>query len=304
MRKRPSRLLRARMALAVLRENLRKSGNARRLQDHRRRLRGELPAPGGPGVVFAACDDAYYARFATDFLFSAEDTGYAHRIHLHLYDPSARTLAHIGALRRGLRHTQLTYSWEDNRYERYGIDNVIYFAAARFIMIHHLLQECRSPILGVDIDGFIHRPLDGAFDLIGEADVTFHFRFGERRVWRRILAAAVGFNHTPEGLRFCERAARSILASLRLHPDFHTDQTILYHAYRFARRWLPAIRWQHLPLSLVDYDFQDDSFIWTAKGPRKEDASFMRVIGELQSKHAPEYGALPRLGPAESQAAP
>jgi len=304
MRKRPSRLLRARMALAVLRENLLISGNADRIQDHRARLQGELPAAGGEGVVFAACDDGYYARFATDFLFSAEDTGHPHRIHIHLYAPSAQTLAHIAALRDSLRHTQLTYSWEDDGYERYGIDSVIYFAAARFIMIHHLLQECRCPILGVDIDGFVHRPLDGAFDLIGQADVTFHFRFGERRVWRRILAAAVGFNHTPEGLRFCERAARCIQASLRLHPDFHTDQTILYHAYRFARRWLPSIRWQHLPLSLVDYDFQDDSFIWTAKGPRKEDASFMRVIGELQSKHAPEYGALPRLGPAESRAAP
>ena len=292
------------MALAVLRENLLASGNAGRIRDHRARLRGDLPAPGGEGIVFAACDDGYYARFATDFLFSAEDTGHRHRIHLHLYAPSAQTLAHVAALRQGLQHTQLTYSWEDEGYRRYGIDDVIYFAAARFIMIHHLLQACRCPVLGVDIDGFIHRPLDGAFDLIGQADVTLHFRSEERRVWRRILAAAVGLNPTEAGLLFCERAARCIQASLRLRPDFHTDQTVLYHMYRFARRWLPLIRWQHLPLSLVDYDFGDDSFIWTAKGPRKDDASFVRVIGELQSRHAPEYGALPRLGPAKPQTAP
>jgi hypothetical protein len=303
-----SRLLTLRMRLAVLREALWNSGNARRLREHRARIQGELPLPdetgAGPGIVFVACDDVYYARFAADFLFSAEDTGHAHRIHIHLYAPSAQTLAHIDALRRNLQHTRLTCSWEDDGYKSYGIDETIYFAAARFIMIHHLLQASRSPILACDIDGFIHRPLDEAFTLISGADVTFHFRLGERRIWRRILAAAVGIAPTVQGLRFAERMALCIQASLLRRPDFHTDQTILYFLYRFARRWWRGIRWQHLPLSLVDYDFRDDSFIWTAKGPRKEDASFVRVVGNLQSKYAPEYGALPRLERRETQAVP
>lgn len=295
MRSRPSRSLRTRLQWTVLRENLRRRGCEDMVRDHRAALKGELPPPTGEGVLFAACDDGYYARFAADLVFSAEATGHSHRVHIHLYNPSPETLAHAGVLRKSLVHTRLTCSWEGTEYERFDIDPVIYFAATRFIMTQHLLEASQSPVLSVDIDGFVHRPLGEAFDLVRAADATFHFRLTERRIWRRILAAAVGFNYSPAALAFCRRTARATMASYRQRPDFHTDQIVLYHMYRFARRWLPGIHWQHLPLGLVDYDFRDDSFIWTAKGARKDDATFVRIIGDLQERFSDQYDALPPL---------
>ena len=68
-----------RIYLAVFSETVLKTASLRRLREHRSRLMGRLPGPGTPGIVLCACDEIYYARFATDLVLSAEATGQRHR---------------------------------------------------------------------------------------------------------------------------------------------------------------------------------------------------------------------------------
>jgi hypothetical protein len=295
MRGRLSRASLARIHLAVLRENLVETRNKKRVKAHRARVIGNTPDPESEGVVFCACDDQYYARFGPDLALSAEATGHRHRIHIHLYAPSLRTLEHIDALRRSLDGTLLSYTWEDDGYRRYGVHPEIYFAAARFLMLHHLLLACRAPILCLDIDALIHRPLADAFATIRGADVSLYLRPEERRRWRRVLAAAVGVSFTKPSLGYCERTAHAIEAVLRQHPVYHIDQSVLYDTYMIRRQMKRRTRWQTLSPRFADYDFDDESFVWTAKGDRKEHARFVEATVAIRHRYADLYRALPRL---------
>ena len=175
------------------------------------------------------------------------------------------------------------------------MDAPIYYTSGRYLVMHHLLAESGAPVLCVDIDGLIRRPLHRAFEQIGSADLTIHFRLHRKEPWRRVLAAAIGVNPTPAGLRFCERMASSIEAVLRQRPVYHIDQTILYYAYSIRRRLGHGVRWQNLPLTWVDYEFSDDSLIWTAKAARKQDSRFQGAIASLEAQYEALYRALPEL---------
>src|SRR5690606_17799064 len=118
----------------------------------------------------------------------------------------------------------------------------------------------------------------------------------ERRRWRRVLAAAVGVAFTKPALGFCERTAHAIEAALRQGPGYHVDQSVLYYGWRIRRRLKRRTRWQALPPAFADYDFGEDSFVWTAKGDRKTDPRFVAAVDELHRRHAGILAALPPLG--------
>jgi hypothetical protein len=284
--KRLSRLFLRRLSYFILLENLIDTQSKGAVKDYRLRIRGNTPDMGAPGIVFCGCDDGYYRKFAPSFLLSAENLGEPLHIHLHLCGPSQETLDHIDRMRRSLAHVRLSFTWEDDSYRKLSLPKPIYFSAARFLVLHHLLLACRAPILCVDIDGIIHRPLGNVFKMIERADVTLHFRLGERRVWRRVMAGAVGISHTKEALGFCEKLAAGIWKALHMRPTDHIDQPVIYYLYAIRRLLKPRIRWQHMPIDLVDVEFGEDSVIWSAKGARKEDAVFARAASALEAQYA------------------
>jgi hypothetical protein len=283
--KRLSRGFLKRLSFTVLLQNLVDTKAREAVKAYRLRIRGNTPDMGAPGIVFCGCDDGYYKKFAPSFLLSAEKLEEPLHIHVHLYGPSQDTLDHIDRMRRTLRHVALSFTWEDDSYKALSLPKPIYFSAARFLVLHHLLLACRAPILCVDIDGIIHRPLTDVFKMIERADVTLHFRLGERRVWRRVMAGAVGVSHTRESLGFCEKLASGIWSALHMRPSDHIDQPVIYYLYTI-RRWLKRrIRWQHMPAHLVDVEFSEDSVIWSAKGARKEDAVFAQAASQLEAQY-------------------
>jgi hypothetical protein len=241
---------------------------------------------GTPGVLFCGCDDVYYRKFASSFLLSAERLPEATHIHIHLYGPTQETLDHIDGMRRSLSRVKLSFTWEDESFRRLLLPGPVYFSAARFLVLHHLLLACKAPILCVDIDGIIRRPLGQVFGMIERSDVTLHFRLGERRVWRRVMAGAVGIRHSKEAIGFCEKLASAVWRALHMRPTDHIDQPVIYYLYVIRRKLKPRIRWQHMPAGLVDVEFDDDSFIWSAKGALKEGATFTRAALALEARDA------------------
>ncbi|KGM35981.1 hypothetical protein P409_01365 [Inquilinus limosus MP06] len=256
------------------------------VKNYRLSIRGNTPDMGTPGVLFCGCDDGYYRKFASSFLLSAEKLAEPLHIHIHLYGPCQETLDHIDRMRRSLDHVRLSFTWEDESYRRLSLPGPVYFSAARFLVLHHLLLACKAPILCVDIDGIVRRPLDEVFRMIERADVTLHFRLGERRVWRRVMAGAVGVSHSKAALGFCEKLANAIWRALHMRPTDHVDQPVIYYLYVIRRRLKRRIRWQHMPAGVVDVAFGDDSFIWSAKGALKEGVVFSRATSALEATYA------------------
>ena len=284
--KRLSRWFLRRLSYSVLLENLIETRARSAVKDYRLTIRGNTPDMGTPGVLFCGCDDGYYRKFASSFLLSAEKLAEPLHIHIHLYGPCQETLDHIDRMRRSLGHVRLSFTSEDDSYRWLSLPGPVSFSAARFLVLHHLLLACKAPILCVDIDGIVRRPLDQVFQMIERADVTLHFRLGERRVWRRIMAGAVGVNHSKESLGFCEKLASAVWQALHMRPSDHVDQPVIYYLYVIRRRLKPRIRWQHMPAGVVDIAFGDDSFIWSAKGALKEGPVFSRETSALEANYA------------------
>ncbi|WP_152613187.1 hypothetical protein [Inquilinus limosus] len=284
--KRLSRWFLRRLSCSVLLENLADTRAKSAVKNYRLSIRGNTPDMGTPGVLFCGCDDGYYRKFASSFLLSAEKLAEPLHIHIHLYGPCQETLDHIDRMRRSLDHVRLSFTWEDESYRRLSLPGPVYFSAARFLVLHHLLLACKAPILCVDIDGIVRRPLDEVFRMIERADVTLHFRLGERRVWRRVMAGAVGVSHSKAALGFCEKLANAIWRALHMRPTDHVDQPVIYYLYVIRRRLKRRIRWQHMPAGVVDVAFGDDSFIWSAKGALKEGVVFSRATSALEATYA------------------
>lgn len=273
-----------RLFFSIVTENLWETRAKGYVKDYRLRIRGNTPDMGLPGIVFSGCDDVYYQKFAAAFLLSAERIGEPLHIHLHFYGPSQATLDHIDQMRRTLGHVALSFTWEDDSYKRLALAEPVYFSAARFLVLHHLLLACRAPVLCVDIDSIVHRPLSDVFPMLERADVTLHFCLAEPQLEQRVMGAAVGMNHTKEALGFCERLAASAWRGTRLQPLDHFDQALLYGMYIVRRRLKRRIRWQQMPSGYLDRDFGEDSSIWAAGGRQLEGGMFARAALAIEQQ--------------------
>jgi hypothetical protein len=109
-------------------------------------------------------------------------------------------------------------------------------------------------------------------------------------------AAVLGVNNTGSSLRFFERLAGSIRKALGLDVDFYVDQILLYYGYRAQRILRFWTRWRDLPKRFIDFDFDDASVIWTAKGGRKDYPAFSQRVAALERKYAGLCATLPPLG--------
>ena len=68
----------------------------------------EKPAP----LVFAACDDRYFHRFAIPLVRSIEANAPGHDVHLHVMAPLEKFAREADALSSSLAATDLTLTWE------------------------------------------------------------------------------------------------------------------------------------------------------------------------------------------------
>lgn len=256
-----------RLWLLVLSKNLLNKRVGHAVKDYRRRIRGNTPDMGLPGIVFCGCDDVDYKKNARNFLLSAEELSESLNIHLHLYGPSQEVLDDIDEIRRTLRFVALSFTWEDDSYRKLSLPEPVYCSGARFIVLHHLLLACLAPILCIDIGSIVHRSLGNSFELIGKADVTLEIGLGGRRQ----TASAVAVSHTKEALGFCEKLAASIWAALQMRPGDRIDQPILHYLHVIRRRIKRRIRWQQMPAHLVDHECGDGSVIWLPMGARRDE---------------------------------
>jgi hypothetical protein len=254
----------ARIRIARLAHKMAATANGGQAQPIPLELIGALPAREESGIILAACNIHYYWRFAITLVLSMERHAVPQRMHLHLCEPDRGTLRHVDRLSRQLGHVRLSWTADDGKLAQAVPSRDVYYSAARFLVAPQVLQATKAPLLCIDADAIAMKPIWPEFEAARQdADILL---FQQRsKVVRKVFPGAVGINPTPEGLRFAKTLARSLAAVLATSPTDHFDQlTLRYLLSGLERR--SAIAVKHMPLSLMDYRFNDGSAVWMPKG--------------------------------------
>jgi hypothetical protein len=241
--------------------------------------------------IYAACDVEYFNDFGPALINSVlKNTTFG--IHLHLYNPTPDQIKYC----RSIDRVSITYEiapieifdvaadrWKtvpDNpeladRRRRIitamgkGKDSSIqqriqrtYFASARFIRLQQLIRP-NTRMFAIDVDAIVRRPLP---DLDNSRDFYIHYISGRKS---RYLAGGLYLTGNSNGYNFLTEYAdvlKTNIANDNLY--WGIDQDVLTSL-------VPKYHWSDLPMEYIDWEMQDCSHIWTAKGTRKDLAIFV-----------------------------
>jgi len=262
---------------------------------HVARIKGVFPRENANGVIFFACNDPFMERFGYSLILSCYENARQCGVHVHLYEPSADILRHLAALRENLRDLKLSYTYE------YDIDfgklpeHGIYYTAFRFVTVKKIIEESKSLIVCLDADSLLMHSLQPVIADARQYDVGLYCRLKKRRFNKKIAAFCVIFNHTQKSLAFINFFAGIAIKFQQKYPTIRThfwfDQSGLYFSYLFSKL-KDRLSFYTIGKSVVDYEFSDQAYIWTAKGKRKKDEVFLQESRRIRDKYATVLGSV------------
>jgi hypothetical protein len=231
--------------------------------------------------IYGACDEKYFDEFGKTLINSIQKNS-NNNIHLHLFNPRADQLDFC-------QNKNVSYSYEyvspelfqsaadkwsmplTNNFdierkkrilksmEKGGDTTVVeriqktYFACARFIRLAELLNDGQS-VFSIDVDAIVRKKIP---TLVAGPDLYI-------RKNRQFLAGGVYLTGSTGSKTFLEQY--STLLSKNLTEDkiyWSLDQDILDAI-------VGRFKYTELPMSYIDWEMKDLSYIWTAKGTRKD----------------------------------
>ena len=231
-------------------------------------------------VVFAACDDGYFDRFAQHLALSSAARSPGSRVHLHLYEPSPSCLDQANAIiaRCGDR---LTVSHEGPTRNPFGRPMSFYFAAGRFAVASRMRKEIAAPIMMVDADGLVANDLLDGFADLQQSQSGFILQPENEALYRKILASAIYLGTTGSAVQeFFTRLADGIGIALAMGGRYHVDQIGIHYALEYCHRHRCGPRIDPLGLEWSDYRFRPQSLIWSTKGARK--GRYEELLAEVE----------------------
>ena len=241
--------------------------------------------------IYAACDTAYFAEFGRCIIRSIQKNSNV-GIHIHLYNPTDDQIEFC-SLQENVsftyEHVPLDFFTEASqrwatvptdpvqliRYNRTlnamskSNDKSIqermqrtYYACARFIRLHEITTPGNS-MLAIDADAIVRSaipPLPLTHDL-------YIHRITKKDP--RFLAGGIYLTGNAGGYSFLSEYAKTLKQHIESNNLYWSvDQDVLEPI-------VPKYNFGSLPMSYIDWSMQPGSYIWTAKGKRKELAVFI-----------------------------
>lgn len=236
--------------------------------------------------IYTACDTNYFNEFGPTIIRSIKENSEM-GIHIHLYNPTPQQVSyclneervsitwesvplkrfkkaaerwdpepteHNEALKYKRTITAMSKSDDKNIQERM---QRTYYACARFIRLAKLIKP-EHCVLAIDSDAIVRKDIPL---LPATKDFYIHHITGKKA---RFLAGGMYFSGTTEGYEFLQKYAE--LLELHIYKNsihWGLDQDVLDVI-------VPKYNFGQLPISYIDWNMQKDSYIWTAKGTRKE----------------------------------
>ena len=246
--------------------------------------------------IYAACDQVYFAEFAPAFIGSIR-ANTTHNIHLHLFNPTAEQISYCQ--RRGVGVTwehahqplfaKSAERWQTvptgepalTQYNRThtamgkgGDASIVermqktYYACARFVRLSEFGSS--QSVLAIDIDAVVRRPVP---TLDSGKDFFIHYISGRRA---RYLAGGIWLNSRVQSANFLKEYAGQLRNYIEQdYLYWSLDQDVLDTV-------VPRFQYGQLPPEYIDWNMNANSYIWTAKGTRKE----LDVFVNEQQKYA------------------
>lgn len=241
--------------------------------------------------VYTACDTDYFDQFGQSIIRSIQRNSDA-GIHIHLYNPRPDQIDFC----QNQNRVSITYEhvpigqfdsiaqkWAvppnnepgATQYKRTlnamskGNDRDIqhrmqktYYACARFVRLAELVKP-RVPVLAIDSDAIVRNPIPR---LPLDHDLYIHYIAKKDP---RFLAGGIYLTGSPGSVQFIKEYAAALANTIQNdHLYWSIDQDLLNVI-------VPKYRHKQLPYEYIDWEMRDNSYIWTAKGKRKDLAVFI-----------------------------
>jgi len=247
-------------------------------------LLGNLDQPSF--FIYVACDCDYFTEFGPALIRSVlKNTKFG--VHLHLYNPTPEQISYCRSTERvSITYEHVSLELFNTASEKWatvptdpeladrrkriltamtkGRDTSIqqriqrtYFASARFIRLQQLIQPT-TRLLAIDIDAVVRRSFP---ELDNSKDFYIHYISGRKA---RFLAGGLYLTGNTQGYAFLKQYAAVLKNNIELdNLHWGIDHDVLTDL-------VPQYRWENLPAEYIDWNMQPSSYIWTAKGTRKD----------------------------------
>lgn len=214
--------------------------------------RVEVDAEPGPAaaqrVIVISCNPPYARKYAAPFLRS-----YAARactgdlLHLHIPDPDLTIVDEMVEVADHAGLDRITITSETSPFPDHEVQQRrAYYACARLLHLPYWLELYQVPILLLDVDFIVERPLDVLFEAGRGHDVCLNARHPIDSPWLDVIANVIVANPTPAARRYFGAVAHYALAHVTSEPQaWLVDQAALYCVLRMFARFgtAPAVRW-------------------------------------------------------------
>jgi hypothetical protein len=224
-----------------------------------------MESPEPKNIIFASCDKKYFLEHAEAFVTSAFAQGEIAYVHCQDgYDENVLALGNDLSKRfPDFRVFHMDYR---DRFPKAQPRSV--FAVGRFLFAKQVLQ---NNLLILDIDSFIRKPIE--WEDFRKMDYSIFFRdplpgtVGWEREGTRVAAGAV---YVSRRSKLMDRMTEI----LKLYPElpWFVDQIALFHAHEALEK---DEHFCQMPKKYIDWNFTEDSTVWTGKGQRKHSKEYL-----------------------------
>ena len=190
--------------------------------------------------VLASCDSNYFLEHHKAFYNSAIKNNY--EPYIHIINPSEE----VKDIAKNLKNI----SFEQ------GENNKVYFSCNRFLILKNFISP--KGILVTDIDCFFNKPMPPI-----KEDVGIFLREYEPYPGMKVAAGLLWVNDTENSFTFTNRFVHNLKNQKK---QWYADQYALYKTYNELK---DTISFFYFDNNFMDWEFKDDSYMWTGKGNRK-----------------------------------
>ena len=231
-----------------------------------------LPKQAGERVtVFVCMDTSYCLRHLGSLAASLARNSPQANLHVHIVNPHDGARECLKAAEELLGPDRVSHGFETTRLVNFDSEQCkTYFASIRFVRLAELMREAPGTYFVMDVDNIVRGDLGVCLSLTRNADLLIRNRFS---VKPHLAVAACGIvladSHATRA--FMDRTAGYILDALHTgHVAWYLDQIALTYALRDQASDADLrLKVAQLPTSLLDWDFQSESLVWTGKGKRR-----------------------------------
>jgi len=243
-------------------------------KDSREFRRVELTHPAESGsrvTVFACMDSSYCSQYFGSLVASMRESAPDANLHIHVVNPPESLSRRLEAAKQLMGPDRFSYGTEKVTLTSFSPEErKTYYASIRFVRLAELMRACPGVYFVMDADNVVRGDISRCAGLMSRCDVMIRNRFS-LRPHLAVAACGILLADSDAARAFMDRTAAYIMNAFRTREiAWFLDQIALTTAMRGEGLGPPAgLRVAQLPRALLDWDFAEESLVWTGKGRRR-----------------------------------